>query len=257
MVQLPRDWFGPRDELVALRPDGPPPDTPPSQPPTGEPGPNGARAPMAVDFWGGVAAPDELVPFPAGSSEGLEGGGDDEHQPERRASAVARSRATARLRAGIHGRGRRAAVGLTILFLGLVAVRTFVAQSTRAHPGARSDKIAQVGHSGQAIDFRDEPRPFGQRRLASARQGRTAVRRPRAIKQGHASRGPSQRRAAPTSHHVADSPPATTQSATSYGTSTSSSGSASAGSGSGGGDQGSTAGPTGPGAAFGPGQLRR
>ncbi len=100
---------------------------------------NEGRTPMAVDFWGGVAAPEELVPFPGQSTA--------EHEAGRRSGPGPGALAGERIRDAALGRarGRRAAVGVAILFLGLVALRTLGGESTRAHSGARSDTIAQVG----------------------------------------------------------------------------------------------------------------
>jgi hypothetical protein len=255
-VQLPRDWFGPRDELVQLRTAGAQPDPPPSEAtPIDEARSNGARAPMAVDFWGGVAAPEELVPLPGRTSEQAEGA--PTPQPDR--SSTARPRSLSGIR------GRRAAVGVAIVFFGLIAVRTLGAQFTSTRTGARPDRIAQVSQPARPIDFRDEPRTLGRRRLASAPRNAAASGRPR-LRHVRASRAHAP--AVSTGQPVAYTPPPTPQSsASSAGASSSGSGataavassasadsgSAGAGSQSGGGSP--RPGPTGPGAAFGPGQI--
>jgi hypothetical protein len=261
-VQLPRDWFGPRDELVPLRTGRARSDAPSSEAtPTDEAPSNGARAPMAVDFWGGVTAPEELVPFPGRSSEQAEGRDGTTATSDRAATTRARFRTA--------GRGRRAAVGLAIVFLGLIAVRIVGAQSTPARTGPRPDRIAQVSQPGRSIDFRDEPRTRGRRRLASAPHHAAAQRRP-AIRHVHISQPHAQSPPASAGQPVAYSPPTTSQSSgSSSDAAVSSSGSgseaaaaASASSGSGSGGTGSQSGagssrpgPTGPGATFGPGQI--
>ncbi len=251
-MQLPRDWFGPRDQLVQLRPRSPQPDAPPTgADPDGGAESNGTRAPMAVDFWGGVAAADEFVHFPGPSSDAADDGHGSDSEPDPQASV--RSRSPARLR------GRRAAVGLAILCLGLVSLRALSAQSRHIGRGARP-KIAQVSPSAQALDFRDEPRSFGVRRLAAARKPHVAVRSRHVIGHSRASQAPS-RPARSTGQPVVYSPPATTQpSVTNSAAVVSSSGSGTSGSASDGGGSGSSggssrSGPTGPGAAFGPGTL--
>jgi uncharacterized membrane protein YgcG len=218
---------------------------------------------MAVDFWGGVAAPEELVPFPGGSSAEPPAG--DQEALVEGPVIAGPSVVTERLRVITRMPGRRAAAGLAILFFALVAVRTLGAQSTRTRAGARPDKVAQVG-PGRVTDFRDEPRRFGQRRLARAQTPRANARGPRQTKHSHASRAPSHSVASAGRPVSYSRPPTTTSSATSSGE-VASSGSVSSGttssggsSGSGGGGSGSSGGssdpgPTGPGATFGPGRL--
>lgn len=214
---------------------------------------------MAIDFWGGVAAPEELVPFPDGAS--IEPY-DRRRVDQRREGAVAVGpRAiTERLLSITRGGGRRAVVGLAILFLGVVIVRALGVQFSRALPRARTDRVAQVAHPGLAIDIRDEPRRLGLRRLAGAGKSHIAVRRPRALRHSPASGRASHAASPATRTAVAYSPPETpTAPATSSTASSSSSGSTSTGADSGGGSgsggQSHTPGPTGPGANFGPGQL--
>lgn len=251
VVQLPRDWFGPQDELVPLRRrrrESDPPQV--AAEPDGEAESNGRRAPMAVDFWGGVAAPEELVRFPGRSSEADGAENHSDPQPERPA--------TGRPHFVTGVRGRRAAVGLAVLFVGLVAIRALSAQSVPIGHEPRSKKLAEVGQPGLALDSRDEPRDVGVRRLAITRpapsqRSRAEARLRHVVTHRHASRARSGSPTPSTGQPVAYSPPAATQSSASSGVVVSSSGDSSSGSGSGGGS--SRPGPTGPGAPFGPGTL--
>jgi uncharacterized membrane protein YgcG len=226
---------------------------------------NGARPPLAVDFWGGVTAPDELVPLPSSAAGPA---------PQTNGSDPARVKGPAKASVLVGWtRGRRAAAVLAVLFFGLVAVRALSSHSSTGRTGAQAETLAQAGHwsnpvgsAGRVTDFRDEPRAAGARGLATTHGPRPGTHKRRVVKHRHpeASSSGSQ-----TSHGqpVAYSPPPPTQNAVSSSGSTESSsesdgGSGGAGSGSSRGVSGpgtsggsSKPGPTGPGAPFGPGRL--
>lgn len=303
VVQLPRDWFGPREELVPVGPqarresEGAGPrltgvtgegahDAAPGEDasgPAADPDAS-ARAPMAVDFWGGVTAVEDLVPFPSHST----------HQASARRStrnegAGSRGR---RLGARAHllrsvqiGSGRTVSVGVAVFICALIGVRVLTTQLMSGRAGAGAQKLAHVqgsspgARSDWPIDLRDEPRSFGLRRLPAPR-GHSAARRQSAPRRHFAARhrarvgGAAHTSSLPrvtSGQPVSYSAPSSAQTAsTSSGASTgtaSNSSSAGGSSGAGGGGTGdsggghgsgggsSKPGPTGPGAAFGPGTL--
>ena len=164
MLQFPRDWFGPQEELVPIGP----------QAETEAPANGAGPAPVALDFWGGETALEDLVPFPATSGA----------RPE----TSERTPPEARRR---HGRplsirrpsGRRVAVAMALLFCGVIAIRALGAQSPGTANAGRSDVFAGAGSAGRAVtsggrelDFRDEPRVLGVRRLAIIHSPRPAAR---------------------------------------------------------------------------------
>lgn len=242
---------------------------PPSAESNDAPEAKGTRAPMAVDFWGGVTAPEELVHFPGPTAQPGPGASGADSRPENLDSARPRASATT-LRSLARMRGRAAVLGLGILFVGLVAIRAFSPPAGHAGHAARSDKVAQLGAPGRVTDFRDEPRAVGVRRLArthragaDARGRHPAAHRPAA----HATSGGS---AASTGQPISYSPPVTTQRSPvssraivtssdsgSSGPETSVSGSSRSGSGgsSRSGHRSPKPGPIGPGSPFGPGTL--
>jgi hypothetical protein len=286
VVPLPRDWFGPREELVPVGPsreseaaDAGWDDS--SQEASAAAGTaNGdqsRQAPLAVDFWGGVAAVEELVPFPASSS----GPGNPAGSP---AAGRGRTRlyllgGTARAVAIVRSRvvalppRRLASAVLVLLVCGVIAARALAPHASGpadvrgpqqlAHRGQSFRTLPSITRTG-SLDGRDEPQTFGVRRLASPPR-RVVRRRTRPVRARHATASPGITK--PTvGQPVVYSPPPTaapppTSSATTASSAASesaSSGSGASGRSSGGGSEqsGSTkAGPTGPGAPFGPGTL--
>jgi hypothetical protein len=301
VVQLPRDWFGPRDELVPIGPrarDGAPAreGTHPAtghQWATGKPGPHATPSsheptahaspgrPLAVDFWGGLATVDELVPFPDSPSglRSAENGQAPAGPP--RASRPGTGpvlRSIGRRFGSVAIRRRRVTAGaLAVVLCGVIAARALLPQPAGGLTGAGTQKIAQRGRSLRTapafptagwLDGRDEPSRLGVRLLTGHERARAASRKhrippKRRVGPSRRPAGPSASSNLPTAQPVVYSPQATTQPATgSFSSSISGEVSSAGGSGDGGGSgsrsnggRSPKPGPTGPGAPFGPGTL--
>lgn len=252
-MRFPREWFGPREELVPFGPraraesDGPHQEpvsaerlTPPTESPDGET--QGSL--MALDFWGGMTTVDELIPFPECSTAP---GPDLDRKRRSTRSAVA-------------GRLRLGATAAAVVCLALIAGQVVLPNTnTRATGGPL--KLAQAdGRIGTHSSHADEPRIVSALRLRTTRA------------KAHATlhRAPSRQTTKPRASRPSPSPPPSTSSSVSrgqpvvYSDPSASSGSArstSATSGGAGGDFEPTAhtaskpGPTGLGASFGPGHM--
>jgi hypothetical protein len=268
VVQLPRDWFGPREELVPI---GGRAQVASERGTAGaETGQQAtpdqrARAPLAVDFWGGVTAVEDLVPFPSPSA----------HHPPR---AEARRRRGPRLvsrprvpRLPRLGPGRSVAAMVAVFACALIGVRVLAAVLSSARVAGRGEKVAQAKRTDRAnrasgsLDARDEPRTLGVRVLPNPAHAHSAPRHRRRTDRTHhtapagrVTSGQPVSYSAPTTVAPATSHPVTTSPSPSPGSDRGSGGSGQTGGGSGGRSSGggsSRAGPTGPGAAFGPGTL--
>ncbi len=206
VVQLPRDWFGPREELVPFGPharvgvEAAPASG--SDFETQAAGDNPTRAPLAMDFWGGVAAIEDLVPFPARSAEGTSSERDLADSGSMETVSVAtetasrpvrftRQRALARVRLP---RGRLPAAAVAVLFFGLIAGRALTQHVSGRLAGTSAHQLARRGDSfttvhafrrSGSLDARDEPRTLGVRRLASPARGRERS-RPHRARERHA-----------------------------------------------------------------------
>jgi hypothetical protein len=265
VVDLPRDWFGPRDELVPI---GPPPPGSGSPAPESEAAPRLAGgspslsadppAPLAVDFWGGVTRGEDLsrlrdAPASQASQDGPAVGAESPWADRSGGSAP-----------NVLRRVRRGGAALVAVALigAVVAARVLAPRPSVRLPRPGTQTLAHVGGARPgarppgSLGARDEPRAFGVR-APNAPYTHRAVsprRRARASKQSHSSLTPRVSSGQP----VVYSTPGATQPAASTGAPSAASAASDAGSGGESPGRGSfRAGPTGPGAPFGPGTLAR
>lgn len=253
VVRFPRDWFGPREELV------------PFGPRVSQTGVVDLEPPAPVrpdDFWGEdsasihdvLQAPDAVEPTPIVVEVGAP------PAPRARRSLVSRARGRFRGRWSVRGarlpRPRVVSVvvaAVAALACSAVALATLGASPLRGPPrgAVRADRV--VAHPspaalviGSAIRWRT-PR----RHTASRHRALTVHHKAHASVSSVASPGAS---GAPAATRVSNSQPVTGHAQPASTTSTApGAGAASAGGGGSGG--GTAAGPQGPGAAFGPGHL--